>query len=103
MGAVMGAGLIPPAFVQGTPATPRQPNGRPQNLILFFTDEMRTDALACYGNPVTQTPNFDRLAREGALFQECHVQTRSARNRAAHRLADQRARPSQPLFPAAAR
>lgn len=44
------------------------------NLILFFPDEMRADALACYGNPVVQSPNFDRLAREGARFQNCHVQ-----------------------------
>ncbi|ODU70553.1 MAG: sulfatase [Novosphingobium sp. SCN 66-18] len=47
---------------------------RPMNLILYFTDELRADALACYGNPVTRTPNFDRLAREGARFAECHVQ-----------------------------
>ena len=37
-------------------------------------DEMRADSLACYGNPVTQTPNFDRLSREGARFANCHVQ-----------------------------
>lgn len=44
------------------------------NLILFMPDEMRADALACYGNPVTRTPNFDRLAKEGSLFTNCHVQ-----------------------------
>src|SRR5215469_8806380 len=44
------------------------------NLILFMPDEMRADSLACYGNPVVKTPNFDRLAREGALFANCHVQ-----------------------------
>lgn len=45
-----------------------------QNLILFFTDEMRADALACYGNPVTRTPNFDKLAAEGTRFENCQVQ-----------------------------
>lgn len=44
------------------------------NLIFFFPDEMRADALACYGNPVTLTPNFDRLAKEGTRFANCHVQ-----------------------------
>lgn len=44
------------------------------NLILFMPDELRDDALACYGNPLTRTPNFDRLAREGARFANCHVQ-----------------------------
>ncbi len=47
---------------------------RPPNLILFFPDEMRADALACYGNPVCRTPNFDRLAAQGTLFRNCHVQ-----------------------------
>lgn len=35
---------------------------------------MRADSLACYGNPVTRTPNFDRLAQEGTRFSNCHVQ-----------------------------
>jgi choline-sulfatase len=37
-------------------------------------DEMRADALACYGNSLTKTPNFDRLAAEGTRFANCHVQ-----------------------------
>jgi len=45
-----------------------------QNLILFFPDEMRADALGCYGNPIVRTPNFDRLAREGTRFENCHAQ-----------------------------
>jgi arylsulfatase A-like enzyme len=37
-------------------------------------DELRADSLACYGNPVTRTPNFDKLAAGGARFANCHVQ-----------------------------
>lgn len=44
------------------------------NLVLFMPDELRADALACYGNPLTKTPNFDRLAKEGTRFANCHVQ-----------------------------
>jgi arylsulfatase A-like enzyme len=44
------------------------------NIILFVPDELRADALACYGNPVTRTPNFDRFARSGTRFESCHVQ-----------------------------
>ena len=44
------------------------------NLILFMPDELRADALACYGNPLTRTPNFDKLAQEGTRFANCHVQ-----------------------------
>jgi len=50
----------------GTPSRP--------NLILFFIDECRADALGTYGNPVCRTPNFDVLARQGTLFRDCHVQ-----------------------------
>ncbi len=49
-------------------------SGSRPNLILFYPDELRADALACYGNPITRTPNFDRLARSGTLFRDCHVQ-----------------------------
>ena len=48
-------------------------NERP-NLVIFLPDETRADSLACYGNPVTRTPNFDRLAKEGTRFANCHVQ-----------------------------
>jgi choline-sulfatase len=48
--------------------------GRRPNLILYFPDELRADALGCYGNPVCRTPNFDRLATQGARFENCHVQ-----------------------------
>jgi choline-sulfatase len=47
---------------------------RRPNIIFFMPDELRADSLACYGNPVTKTPNMDRLAREGARFSNCHVQ-----------------------------
>ncbi|MBS0331931.1 MAG: sulfatase-like hydrolase/transferase [Proteobacteria bacterium] len=67
-----GAGGLSATKALGQPA-PASAGARP-NLILFFPDEMRADALACYGNPVTKTPNFDRLAREGARFENCHVQ-----------------------------
>jgi arylsulfatase A-like enzyme len=47
---------------------------KPPNIILFMPDELRADALACYGNPVVKTPNFDQLANRGTRFANCHVQ-----------------------------
>lgn len=47
---------------------------RRPNIIVFMPDELRADALACYGNPLTRTPNFDRLAHSGTRFENCHVQ-----------------------------
>lgn len=44
------------------------------NIIYFNPDEMRADALGCYGHPLVKTPNLDRLAAMGTLFEQCHVQ-----------------------------
>jgi len=41
---------------------------KPINLLFIMTDQQRWDAMSCAGNPVIKTPNFDRLAREGARF-----------------------------------
>ncbi|MCP4785866.1 MAG: sulfatase-like hydrolase/transferase [Fuerstiella sp.] len=42
------------------------------NIIVFVTDDQVKDELACYGGKVL-TPNVDRLAREGILFDNAHV------------------------------
>ncbi|HHV11626.1 MAG TPA: sulfatase-like hydrolase/transferase [Clostridiales bacterium] len=39
------------------------------NVVFFFPDEMRAKSLSCYGNQYVKTPNFDRLASEGTLFE----------------------------------
>ena len=42
---------------------------RPPNIVLCLCDQMRAFELGCYGHPVVRTPNIDRLASEGALFE----------------------------------
>lgn len=44
------------------------------NILLIVTDQQRYDTLGCYGNPSIFTPNIDRLAAEGVLFEHCYVQ-----------------------------
>lgn len=44
------------------------------NYVLFFPDEMRAENLACYGHTVARTPNYDRLASQGTLFENHYVQ-----------------------------
>ncbi len=44
------------------------------NIIYFNPDEMRADVLGCYGHPLVKTPNFDRFATRGTLFENCFVQ-----------------------------
>ena len=43
------------------------------NILLIMTDQQRFDALGCYGCGAVRTPNLDRLAQEGALFERCYV------------------------------
>src|SRR5436309_2814374 len=43
--------------------------GTPPNLLVIMTDQQRFSALSCAGNGIVQTPNLDRLSREGAMFE----------------------------------
>ena len=47
------------------------------NIILFVSDDHGTDALGCYGNPVIETPNLDRLAVEGVKFNNAYCTSAS--------------------------
>ncbi len=49
-------------------------SGKRPNLLVIMTDQQRWDALSCAGNSILQTPNMDRLAKEGARFGLCHSQ-----------------------------
>ena len=48
------------------------PQDRP-NILLIFADELRADALGCFGNAICRTPSIDALAEEGTLFTQCMV------------------------------
>ena len=41
------------------------------NIILIMTDQQRFDTIAALGNEKYITPNLDRLAREGMIFDNC--------------------------------
>ncbi len=42
----------------------------PLNLVLVSVDTLRADYLSCYGSRGRITPNIDRLADSGALFEQ---------------------------------
>lgn len=48
------------------------PNGKP-NILIVMTDQQRYDSLGCYGCEAAHTPNLDRLAKQGVLFENCYV------------------------------
>jgi arylsulfatase A-like enzyme len=47
--------------------------GSKKNILIILTDQQRKDSLGCYGNPVCETPNLDRLAAEGIRFERNYV------------------------------
>ncbi|CAH3016160.1 unnamed protein product [Porites evermanni] len=46
-----------------------------RNIIIFLTDNLSFRDLSIYGNNSQQTPNIDRLAREGVLFSRWYSQS----------------------------
>ena len=43
------------------------------NILVIMSDEHDPGVLGCYGDPTVQTPNFDRLAAEGVVFDACYT------------------------------
>ena len=43
------------------------------NILFVFTDDHCVQAMSCYGSKLNETPNMDRLAREGMMFHNCFV------------------------------
>ena len=42
------------------------------NILLIMSDEHDPAVTGCYGHPLAQTPNLDRLAAEGVLFENAY-------------------------------
>ena len=64
-------GFLPSATRAQTPATPR----KPPNILFIFSDDHAYQAISAYNDPrrLLDTPNLDRLAKEGMRFDRCLV------------------------------
>ncbi len=47
--------------------------GKTPNIVFIFSDDHAYQAIGAYGSAINQTPNIDRLAKEGMLFRNCYV------------------------------
>lgn len=59
-----------PAALSAADVPPKQPN-----ILLIFCDDLATQAISSYGHKLKllETPNIDRLAKEGMRFDRCLV------------------------------
>ncbi|MGL5675532.1 MAG: sulfatase-like hydrolase/transferase, partial [Cellulosilyticaceae bacterium] len=44
-----------------------------KNILVIVCDQLSAQALRCYGNAYVDAPNIDRLAREGAVFDNVYT------------------------------
>lgn len=42
---------------------------KPPNIVFIFSDDHAPQAIGAYGSKINQTPNLDRIARDGATFE----------------------------------
>jgi arylsulfatase A-like enzyme len=71
--ALLAATCAAPGERQNTPAAPGE--SRPPNIVMVLVDDMRWDEMRVAGHPFIDTPNMDRLAREGARFTNAFATT----------------------------
>ena len=67
-----GAVAAAPAILAEPLLVPERAGGPPPpgpNAVVFLVDTLRADRLGCYGDAAANTPQFDRLAREGWLVE----------------------------------
>ena len=56
-----------------SPAISRPAGAAAPNILFIFSDDHAQHAISAYGSKVNQTPNIDRLAREGTRFSQSFV------------------------------
>lgn len=52
----------------------QQSESKIRNVLFIVSDDLRANALGCYGNTVCQTPNIDKLAERAVVFDSAYCQ-----------------------------
>lgn len=63
------------ALIFCEPAMAQPPGQRRPNIVFLLADDLRADVMSCAGNVALQTPELDRLAKEGLRFTDAFVTT----------------------------
>jgi N-acetylglucosamine-6-sulfatase len=68
------AACSPPPAAPASQASPALAS-QPPNIVFVLVDDMRWDEMGAAGHPFLETPNMDRLAREGMRFENAFATT----------------------------
>lgn len=68
MAVLMAANVAMPETVEAAPVSTEQPN-----IVFIFSDDHANRAISAYGSDLVKTPNIDRIANEGAIFDNTFV------------------------------
>ncbi|MGB0761982.1 MAG: sulfatase-like hydrolase/transferase, partial [Rubripirellula sp.] len=58
---------LAPILAAESPVTAKRPN-----ILFIIADDASRDSMGVYGSTYVETPNFDRIAREGVLFTQAY-------------------------------
>jgi arylsulfatase A-like enzyme len=70
---LLGLSLLMLGLPLGQAQTRRTTATSRPNIIFIMTDDHAAHAISAYGSKLIQTPNIDRLAKEGMKFENCFV------------------------------
>ena len=65
--------IVVMVFILITGCTSNDLTKTPPNIIFVFTDDHASHSISAYGSDIVETPNIDRLANEGVIFENAFV------------------------------
>ena len=66
--------LLGLCFILAWPSNAKSQETEIKNILFIVSDDLKASVLGCYGDEVCQTPNIDRLAGQGTVFQRAYCQ-----------------------------
>src|SRR5688500_8511078 len=61
------------AWLASAPVRAGEAPARKPNVVVILADDLGYGDTSCYGAKLVQTPNIDRLAKEGRRFTDAHT------------------------------
>lgn len=72
IGAGAAVAALPSCITASQPGSKKQ-RKRPPNIVFVLADDLGWAELGCYGNKFNETPNLDKLARQGMRFTDAYA------------------------------